>query len=266
MILQSGSLRSESLSIVAVGGGSPIKSADLLKVGLDLSGIEKQPNVLVIPTAKTKLESHNTGVSDAKELYEAELGLPVEVLHEFNEMPPMSELFEKFDWADVVYIAGGDTDRMMNVWQQHGVDSLLRTKAMGGLVISGIGEGAIAPFTWGYSDSLGYRVEEEALWDFIAVNALDLIKAAITPHANKTHEEGLREDGFIDTFRTENTKRQLGYGFAIDNQAAIIVRNNLIYSRSQPTSQEGVTVIEARDDSYSTYRLSSDDSIPLSTL
>jgi dipeptidase E len=253
---------SKELSIVGLGGVSPTTNAEFLKLGLEMTGVERLPHVLIIPTAKTTAESHAAGIDGAKKLYEDQLELPVNVLHDFDEMPHKLELLEKIDWADLVYITGGDTDRMMDIWKSSGIDLLLKDHASNGLVITGVSAGAIAPFNWGYSDSQSYRVAEGEPWDYMNVDALGMIKAAITPHANiRTSEGVLRGDAFVDVFAAES---ELKHGFAIDNKAAIVVNEG--YLRAQAIGDRVVKLIELDQDGYSVNIMSPNDYIPLDSI
>lgn len=100
-------------------------------------------------------------------------------------MPKRDELEDVFEWANIVYIPGGDTLQMMETWKEYGIDRLLARRAFEDMVISGISAGAVAPFVWGHSDSSSYRISNpDEPWDYIPVAGLGIINAAITPHYN----------------------------------------------------------------------------------
>jgi dipeptidase E len=256
----------EKLSVVAISSGFlDGTAAEFLEHAVDLAGKEHDTNVLLIPTAKTTQETYDKSISSCTDLYERQFGLPTRVLHEFNQFPDLSESQEKLGWADIVYIAGGDTDRMMHIWSNAEFDQLLKNRALGGLVLSGVSAGAIAPFTWGHSDSLSYRVADDEDWEYIPVAGLDLVRGAITPHYNTLVRDIPRSDMFFKMFEAERTARKTAYGFGIDNLAAIEIREGLLRSMSVST-EAGVTVLDGRSDAVTAHRLTSDESIRLDEL
>lgn len=231
------------LSILSIGGGKPNgKAAPLLRRALELTSVEKSPRVLSIATAKTTRESHEAAIANTRELFQDQLGLPFESLHDFNTMGATEEIEEKLEAADLVYIAGGDTLRMMDVWREYGIQRIIARRAFEGLVISGISAGAIAPFTWGHSDSESYRVGEGSAWDFIKVDGLGLINAAVTPHYNTQPQGNPRSDSFAEMFKGDTGPT---YGVGIDNLAAIEVSGGSISVVSRKAGA-GVTILERR--------------------
>ena len=256
-----------NLRVVAVGGGAPNKSsAPALIEAVEMSGTEKT-RVLIIPTAKVTAEAHNTTVNAARDLYSNRLGIETAVLHEFNVDPTLDQVENEIGNAGVVYISGGDTDRMMKIWTRSGVARVLGSEALeGAVVLSGISAGAIAPFRWGHSDSLSYRPEHSEDWDYIAVSGLDLIPAAITPHYNSVNERlGARADSFRKLFEQESVAREIQTGFGVDNFAAIKIQDGKITPLySKPDHR--VTVL--KKDGYKTesHVMIQDDSIKLDTL
>jgi peptidase E len=151
-------------------------------------------------------------------------------------MPPPSELSEKIGEADIVYVTGGDTNRMMRLWRQHKIDTMLGQKALSGqLVITGISAGAIAPMTWGHSDSLSFRIGENETWDYIRTNGLGLLPYAITPHYNTSPiRPGLpdtpRAELFAQMFAREYNPDISGFG--IDNFVAVVTNDGSVQSLS----------------------------------
>ena len=232
----------ENLSIIAVGGVDPTaKASAILSEAVDLTGKEDGGNTLVIPTARPTHEAHQSSVAKATELFGKRLGLPVEVLHDFNSMPAGHVVDELLEWADLVYISGGDTKKMMEVWQKYGVDAKLCVRAMGGLVLTGISAGAIAPFKWGHSDWEHYHVEGDD-WDFRRVDGLGLIAAAVTPHNNKVIRDVSREEHFLRMFE-QNDDTNVGFG--IDNYAGLKIHDGRLTLRSAAEGA-GATLLDRR--------------------
>lgn len=249
------------LSILSIGGGKPNgKAAPLLKRALELTSVEKSPRVLSIATAKTTQESHEIAIANTRELFQDQLGLPFDSLHDFNTIGTPGEIEEKLEAADLVYIAGGDTLRMMDIWREHGIHRIIARRAFEGLVISGTSAGAIAPFTWGHSDSQSYNVGQDDPWDFIKVNGLGLINAAVTPHHNTQPQGKPRSDSFAEMFKS-NTDTT--YGIGIDNLAAIELAGGSISVASQKTGA-GVTILERRGEDITATKFENGSELKLS--
>jgi peptidase E len=262
-----------ALSIVAVGGGNPLSAAEHLKKAVEMTGVEHQSHVLIVPTAKSVKEEKyrkkfENNIDKARQLYEEQLSLPWEVLHGYDSIPSHKELEEKIDWADVVLILGGRSEYMMEEWKRHGIDKLLKARALGGLVLSGISAGSIAPFVWGQADPTPNS--SAGAGEFIRVGGLGLIKAAIGPHYNKLREDqNYRSEDFLDMFTQyclTNLNEDLQYGFGIDSLAAIVVEGGLI--KTATLKDAGVTILrkDPRTNTVTTEKMLTNDTINVKDL
>jgi len=259
---------SRNLRIIAAGGGAPNKSsAPALIEAVEMTG-ERKPRVLIIPTAKVTNEAYDNAVNATRDLYSARLGLDTTILHEFGVEPTKDRIDHEIGNADVVYIPGGDTAHMMETWHRTGITAILGRAALeGSVVLSGISAGAIAPFAWGHSDSLSYRPETSETWDYIPVEGMGLVRAAITPHFNTTNDRlGARSDSFHSMFYDLSgspTNPQIGFG--IDNFAAIkIIDGKITPIHSRPDHE--ITVLRKSGESIIKDTLSKDDPIYLHEL
>ena len=93
----------------------------------------------------------------------------------------LDHVAEKIQKADVIYVGGGDTLYLMQVWRQTGIDKLVWEAYQRGAVLAGLSAGAILWFEDIYTDSL---VEGE----FAPYKGMGLIKGAATPHYNQRTE------------------------------------------------------------------------------
>ena len=165
--------------MVAIAGGSLASTELLNKYALDLTGSEK-PKALFIPTASRDNPSY---INEFKEAFE-KLGAEVDVLAVVKDEPSEKELDKKINWADLIYVGGGNTVFMMNKWKDIGLDEKLRNVfANNSAVLTGNGAGCSCWFTCGYSNSEYYNGRTD--WQYIwADNLLDFHHAAVCPHYN----------------------------------------------------------------------------------
>lgn len=259
-------MSTENVSMVSLSNGMPDGQAGkLFKIGLEMAKPEK-PKVLVIPTARTKQKAYDKSVGSARNFYQQQLGLPFSILHDFDDFPDMDQAEEKLRTADVVHIPGGDTEHMMRVWKSTEFDALLKTEALGGLVIMGASAGAIAPYAWGHSDSLSYRVAEDEDWDYIPVDGLNLFNVAIGPH-NNTERNGVRRSKqFENMFVDRATSAGTPIGLGLDNSAGVVVENNQLRQVSWDPENSGVTVLDKRGDKLEKHRMATNEILDLSEL
>src|SRR5207342_214880 len=83
--------------------------------------------------------------------------------------------------ADIVYVGGGNSLRMMKFWRRRGVDTALRRAAAEGTVLAGISAGAICWCSSGVSDSRSFT-KTGGSWEYIAVRGLGLVEIVVCPH------------------------------------------------------------------------------------
>ena len=93
----------------------------------------------------------------------------------------LDHVAEKIAKADVIYVGGGDTLYLMQVWRETGIDKMIWDAYCRGTVLAGLSAGGICWFEDIYTDSL---VEGE----FAPYKGLGKIKGAATPHYNLRSE------------------------------------------------------------------------------
>ena len=203
--------------IVAIGGGEirQLKTYAIDKEIVSLTG-KKHPRLLFIPTASSDSESY---VKAIENIYGKKLGCKMESLLLLREKPNKKEITEKILSADIIYVGGGNTLKMMNLWRRLGVDKLLKSTYSNGTVLCGISAGAICWFEHGHSDSMSFYHPHG--WNYIRVKGIGLIKGLSCPHFNGQTRGIKRRKSF-----SLMIKKLGGLGIAIDNRAAIIFRNN----------------------------------------
>lgn len=193
--------------IVAIGGGTLDAIKPLNKYALELTG-KKNPKVLFVPTASRDDAKYIKDFNASFEEFDCE----VRTLELVNRKYPSTEIDKFLNWMDLIYIGGGNTVFMMNLWNEIGFDVKLKTVfANDSAVIVGQGSGAVCLFTCGYSNS-SYS-DGKTDWQYIwAENLLDLHHTAVCPHY------GFEDRANFDTRLLE--KDIPGYGLE-DNTALI---------------------------------------------
>jgi dipeptidase E len=199
-------------AIVAIGGGviRTKGTAAIDRETIRLTG-KKNPKLLFIPTASADSERYWTHV---QEYFGSYLKCKTDVLFLVKEQPSNEQIRKKILSADVIYVGGGNTLRMMRVWRRLSIDKLLRTAYENGIVLSGISAGAICWFDSGHSDSMSFYNADE--WKYINVKGLGLVKGIHCPHYNGMTRGVPRRKHFRDMIRKTG-----GIGIAIENNCAI---------------------------------------------
>ena len=176
--------------IVAIGGGN-IRIGETRRIDervVELSG-KTRPQVLFIPTASLDRAEY---IEAFRRMYEAQLGCRVEVLALYADRPSAARMRHMVAAADIIYVGGGNTLRMMMLWRRLGVDGLLRNAHRSGTVLAGSSAGGICWFDGGHSDSRSFSAAGEP-WRYIRVRGLGLLHAVFCPHYHtEQREESVR--------------------------------------------------------------------------
>lgn len=158
--------------IVAMGGGE-LRDHETLVVDkrvIELTG-KTRPHALFIPTASGDAPGY---IDTFRSVYGTILGCEVEVLCLTHKLPP-DEIQAMIERADLIYVGGGNTLKMMTLWRRLGVDRLLRAAYERGMVLSGLSAGAICWFGYGHSDSQVFY--DASSWEYVRVRGLSLVSA-----------------------------------------------------------------------------------------
>jgi len=198
--------------IVAIGGGE-IREKSTRQIDREIikfSG-KKQPRLLFIPTASSDAEGYFLGVKK----YFGSLGCRVDVLYLIKEKLTKKEIEEKILKSDIIYVGGGNTLKMMNIWRKFGVDKILKKALQKNIVLSGISAGSICWFKYGNSDSRKFSSNSSKL---IKVSGLDFINALHCPHYD------------VEVHRQKDLKRMMKksplVAIALENNCAIQIKDN----------------------------------------
>lgn len=169
-------------TIIAIGGDeigvlsdtgelNPVATHTIHQEIIAKTGKER-PKALFIPTAKGDSEEYIR----AFEKYYLSLGCSeVDTLKLIRRHPTRDEIAAKIFSADIIYVNGGNTHRMMRLWKRRGVIELLIKAHKQGIVMAGHSAGAICWFAGGNSDSFNKRKPFKA-------KAIGIIDALLCPH------------------------------------------------------------------------------------
>jgi len=204
--------------IVAIGGGEigrpgyPVETLEIDKEIIKLTG-KKRPGVLFIPTASSDSELY---VETVKKHFGKRLGCKVDVLYLVKEDPSKKSIREQILNSDIIYVGGGNTLKMMQVWRKKGVDKILEKAYRKGIVISGLSAGAICWFSYGSSDSRQKGPEDKSL---CKVRGMGLIDAGLSPHhLQEPHRKKAIKDIMAKTS---------GVAIALDDYSAIEIVDDI---------------------------------------
>lgn len=168
---------------VLIGGGEVGKANTEYETGnidkeiVKMTGKEK-PKFLFIGVASSFSDSY---YDIMKKIYK-ELGCECSYLKKKNILNNPDIVETKILTADIIYIGGGDTIKLITEVKDYGIDKLLFKASNSGCVIAGISAGAILLAKSGLSDSLMLRGEAE---DFSFVEGLGFLDFSISPHYHK---------------------------------------------------------------------------------
>lgn len=216
--------------IIAIGGGIiGKKGRDAVTRKIDeeivaLTGKEN-PSLLFVPTAT---EDSKSACFLVRKYFGGKLGCKTDNLLLLKEEYSKEEIERKILEADIIYVGGGNTLKMMQVWKKFGVDEILKRAYEKGIVLSGVSSGSICWFDWGNSDSQKFEDGSDKL---MKVQGLGLIPALHCPHYNV---EVHRQDGLKEMMRNVAEIPAI----ALDNCAAIeIVDGQYRIIASQPDAK-----------------------------
>ena len=193
-------------TIVAIGGGE-IRLGETLAIDREIVSLahKEKPLALFLPTASGEAEGY---IDTFCQVYGEKLGCQAEVLLLLSGDATQEEIRRKILSADIIYVGGGNTKKMMEIWQEKHVDIFIREAYEKGTILSGLSTGSICWFSEGFSDS-----EKDETGTYCVVGGLGFIEAIHCPHYN--------ERGEFDDFMRSQTKPAI----AIENNCAIVYKD-----------------------------------------
>ena len=173
-------------AIIPIGGGE-ISLKSTLKIDEYIVSLvtSETKKVLFIPTASGDMVSY---IERFKAHYES-LGCEVDTLllsQTQNDNLIRSKIFS----SNIIYIGGGNTAKMMRIFERNKVNEYLLKAYEKGIILTGLSAGAMAYFTNGYSDSNRSTNPEASL---CLVKCLNIIPYCFCPHYNEEERKSFDE-------------------------------------------------------------------------
>lgn len=202
--------------IITIGGGS-MKKGETLAIDKEIVRLAKKPHprLLFIPTAS----DDSLKYCDLIDKHFKKLGCKTDVLFLISEKPSRKEIESKISAADIIYVGGGNTLKMMKLWRKLGVDKMLKTAWQKGKVLCGLSAGSICWYESGHSDSMSFYNPKN--WDYIKVRGLGFLKGIHCPHYNGRTLGIPRRTSFKKMIAKSG-----GTGFAVNNGCALVYEDN----------------------------------------
>ena len=206
-----------SKQIIAIGGGKvmmpSVQQVETLTIDRAIvrAADASKPKVLFIPTAS----EDNPDYCQAIETLYAKLGCRVEHLLLYRDRPTSRNIRKMILQADIIYVGGGNTLRMMKLWRKLKIDAWLQTAYHQGTVMCGLSAGAICWFAYGNSDSRKFA--DQSNQTLIKVRGLGLVNLVLCPHydTEKHRQQSLKQ----------MMQKYKGVAVALENNSALHLRD-----------------------------------------
>ena len=192
---------------VSIGGGE-LKNKTTAPIDAYIAALAKsrvadggRGYALFFPTAS---HDSNPYFNSFRKTYTSLFDMKSDVAILTKGLMSVEHVAEKILKANLIYVGGGDTLYLMQIWRETGIDKLVWEAYRRGAILAGLSAGAIMWFEDIYTDSL-------VAGEYAPYRGLGTIKGAATPHYNSRPE--------FDRVAKEN-----GYplSYAIEDDAAIL--------------------------------------------
>lgn len=193
---------------MAIGGGE-IRTLETYAIDSRIVGLagKENPTALFIPTASGDSEGYWKAFQT---VYGDKLGCLTQALFLMRDPPSPAVIRDMILNADLIYVGGGNTLRLMRAWRRHGIDTLLKRAAARDVVLSGVSAGAMCWFKYG--NRLPPSVDEGDVGAYVRLRGLGLVDGLLCPHYNS--EPRRRSLATI-------VSKYGGMGLGVDDNAAI---------------------------------------------
>ena len=186
--------------IIAIGGGGFTHQAD---ESLDQFVVDQSKKI------NNKIGFLATASNDDKKkislFYNRFENTESELSH-FNLTSDVNGFSEWILNKDIVYIGGGNTKFMLEIWKNNMLENIFKKAYESGIILSGVSAGAVCWFEWILSDSVSPG--------FKPLKGINLISGSCTPHSSNIER--------INQFQHDIKNGKLPHGIAIDDGVAVV--------------------------------------------
>jgi len=198
--------------IVAIGGGDLQSNLPINKYIVEMDKKDRH-NLLFVGTASRDAE----GYIDSIKITFEQLDCYVKALCLSTKEYTQEEIDELLEWADIIYVGGGNTFYMMEIWRKYGFDRKLKEVYLKDTaILTGISAGAMCWFNCGHSNSEIFWVNEVVGYGWVE-KLLNIHPYAYCPH----YEE--REESFDKMIMEKSIP-----GLAMEVDTAFVEQNGRI--------------------------------------
>lgn len=201
----------------AIGGGE-IRSKSTLAIDRYITdrakervGVERRPYALFLPTASHDSKPY---FNSFRKTYTSECNVKCDVAILTKGEMTMEHVLEKINKADIIYVGGGDTLYLIDVWRGNGIDKAIWQAYQKGAILAGLSAGAICWFDNIYTDSANDDVSAEAGESYAMARGLGYIGGTITPHYNMRTE-----------FDSVMLRNAIAEAYAVEDNCAVVFEN-----------------------------------------
>ena len=195
----------KSRNIIAIGGGGfgANPGQGIIEAYILKQTKKKKPKICFIPTATGDNEAYKVNY------YSTFTKLDCEPTHLdfFKRTPDLKKLIFN---QDAIFVGGGNTKSMLAVWKDWGLDKILRTAYLNGVVMSGVSAGAICWFQQGVTDSWSS--------DLKIMSCLNFVKGTCCPHYDEEPERKPAVKKFLMSGKIKDV-------YAVDGGVALHIKD-----------------------------------------
>jgi len=186
--------------IIAIGGGGFTHQSDLSLDQFVIDKLKKTNNKIGFLATASKDDEKKINL-----FYKRFENTEFELSH-FNLTSNINGFSEWIMSKDLVYIGGGNTVFMLEIWRKNKLENIFKEAYEKGIILSGISAGAVCWFDWILSDSVGAG--------FNPLRGINLISGSCTPHSSNIER--------INQFESDIKNNKLPQGIAIDDGVAVV--------------------------------------------
>ena len=186
--------------IIAIGGGGFTHQSDLSLDQFVIDKLKRTNNKIGFLATASKDDEKKISL-----FYKRFKNTEFELSH-FNLTSNTNGFSEWIMSKDLVYIGGGNTVFMLEIWRKNKLENIFKDAYEKGIILSGISAGAVCWFDWILSDSVGPG--------FNPLRGINLISGSCTPHSSNIKR--------INQFESDIKNNKLPQGIAIDDGVAVV--------------------------------------------